>query len=54
MEQPLEYIDSHFFTHVCLLNKALYGLKQAPRVFQLIFSHTSFFFFFFFFFLQSR
>ena len=31
MEQPPEYIDSHFPNHVYQLKKALYGLKRAPR-----------------------
>lgn len=29
MDQPPNYIDPHYPTHVCHLNKALNGLKQA-------------------------
>ncbi|XP_060669859.1 uncharacterized mitochondrial protein AtMg00810-like [Ziziphus jujuba] len=31
MEQPLDFKDVSYPTHVCRLNKALYGLKQALR-----------------------
>ncbi|GAA0157739.1 transmembrane signal receptor [Lithospermum erythrorhizon] len=30
MYQPLEFRNSQFPNHVCLLKKSLYGLKQAP------------------------
>jgi hypothetical protein len=31
LEQPPDFEDCEYPSHVCKLSKALYGLKQAPR-----------------------
>ncbi|KAJ9538852.1 hypothetical protein OSB04_031585 [Centaurea solstitialis] len=36
VEQPKEFVDPRYPTHVYVLDKALYGLKQAPRACDLI------------------
>lgn len=40
MEQPREFIDSQFPSHVWRLHKSMYGLKQAPRAWFIRLSQT--------------